>query len=131
MFSRSQIGVSLIEVMVALVVLSIGLMGLSLLQMRALQSTHSAYQATLASVIASDAEERLWLARGLGVVDAAAVAQIEEEWLEEWSPVLPGIETESSIDIEDATSSLYQVIVSWTDARFVEEQEFTYRVMLP
>lgn len=77
MTKRSQSGLSLIEVMVALVVLSIGLLGIALLQMRALQSTHAAYQATLASIMATDAEERLWLDRAEAMLSTLAYSPCE------------------------------------------------------
>lgn len=94
MCKRKQVGVSLIEVMVALVVLSVGLLGLAVLQFKALQGTHAAYQATLASLIAADAEERLWLARANGVVSDAAV---QTNWRSNWQNVLPDVQVGSSV----------------------------------
>lgn len=126
MTKRSQSGVSLIEVMVALVVLSIGLLGIALLQIRALQSTHAAYQATLASIMATDAEERLWLDRAEGVVDPAAGRL--ENWSTEWGGVLPA--TASTITADAA--NVYEIVVSWSDSRFTGNQDqIIYRATLP
>jgi type IV pilus modification protein PilV len=54
-------GFSLIEVMIALAVLTIGLTGLAAMQLSAMQFSHSSHYRSLASTIALDFEERLWL----------------------------------------------------------------------
>ncbi|MDI3515042.1 MAG: type pilus assembly protein PilV [Rhodocyclaceae bacterium] len=127
MSKRKQVGVSLIEVMIALVVLSVGLLGLAVLQFKALQGTHAAYQATLASLIATDAEERLWLARAEGVVSDEAV---QDDWRTNWTNVLPGVETSSSI-AEDAGT--FTISVIWSESRFGGDatERFEYEVTLP
>ncbi|MEE4218656.1 MAG: type IV pilus modification protein PilV [Xanthomonadales bacterium] len=58
---KHQGGLSLLEVLIALVVLSIGLVGLAVMHINSLQYVHSAYYRSLASAIALDFEERLWL----------------------------------------------------------------------
>ena len=57
-----QSGVSLMEVLIALAVLSIGLAGIAAMQITTLQFVHSAHYRSMASAIALDLEERLWLA---------------------------------------------------------------------
>lgn len=52
-------GFTLIEVLIALVVISIGLLGLIGLQMRTLHASHNAYLTSLADVQAMDIEERM------------------------------------------------------------------------
>lgn len=54
-------GLSLIEVLIALLVLSIGLVGMASLQLTSLKSAHSSYYRSLASAAALDTEERMWL----------------------------------------------------------------------
>ena len=56
-----QRGVSLLEVLIALAVLSIGLAGLAIMHLNAQKYVHSAYERSLVSSIALDLEERLWL----------------------------------------------------------------------
>jgi type IV pilus assembly protein PilV len=56
-----QHGVSLLEVLIALAVLSIGLAGLAIMHLNAQKYVHSAYERSLVSSIALDLEERLWL----------------------------------------------------------------------
>jgi prepilin-type N-terminal cleavage/methylation domain-containing protein len=57
---NSQRGFSLLEALIALVVLSIGLIGVAAMQLKALQSANAGYQRSVASVAAVDAQERLW-----------------------------------------------------------------------
>lgn len=54
-------GLSLIEVLIALLVLSIGLVGMASLQLISLKSAHSSYYRSLASAAALDIEERMWI----------------------------------------------------------------------
>lgn len=127
MCKRKQVGVSLIEVMVALVVLSVGLLGLAVLQFKALQGTHAAYQATLASLIAADAEERLWLARANGVVSDAAV---QTNWRSNWQNVLPDVQVGSLVVGSGAN---FTISVVWSESRFggSATETFEYGVTLP
>ena len=63
-------GVSLIEVLVALLVLSIGLLGVAALQVISLRSNHGSFVRGQAVLLASDMADRM-RANRLGVVDAA------------------------------------------------------------
>ena len=53
-------GFTLIEVLVTLVVISIGMLSIAQLQARALQHSHSSLQRTVAVVQANDLLERMW-----------------------------------------------------------------------
>ena len=53
-------GFSLVEVLVALLVVSIGLVGLAALHLTSLKSAHSSYYRSIASAVTLDLEERLW-----------------------------------------------------------------------
>ena len=57
---RAATGLTLLEVLIALVVLSIGMVGLGALMVTALSNVHSSSQYSLASALALDFEERLW-----------------------------------------------------------------------
>lgn len=57
--SRSQQGFNLIEVMVALVVLSIGLLGLAGLQVLGIKYNHQSYERTQATVLINDIIDRM------------------------------------------------------------------------
>ncbi|WP_187672347.1 type IV pilus modification protein PilV [Zestomonas carbonaria] len=56
---RSTQGFTLIEVLVALVILAVGLLGMATLMMSSLQSSQSAYLRSQASVLAYDIVERM------------------------------------------------------------------------
>ncbi len=58
--SIGSAGFTLIEALVALLVLSIGLLGVAAMQLEALQGAHAAYQRSIASLAAQDVQERLW-----------------------------------------------------------------------
>jgi type IV pilus assembly protein PilV len=56
---NAQLGATLIEVMVALLVLSVGILGVAILQLNALKHSDSAMRSTQASFIAQDLLERV------------------------------------------------------------------------
>jgi type IV pilus assembly protein PilV len=65
---RTQSGLSLVEVLIATVILALGLLGIAGLQMSGVQSNYYAYQATQASVLAQNLAERMRTNR-IGVLD--------------------------------------------------------------
>ncbi|MCG5493557.1 type IV pilus modification protein PilV [Ectothiorhodospira variabilis] len=143
-----QNGFSLIEALVALLVLSVGLLGLAGLQLLGMQSSHSAYQRTVASVIAADAGERLWikLAEG-GELTQADVQAVRDDWRDHWQhqagtdadgnyPVsLPGMsDADITCENNNDDDNVCVISVRWAEGRFEElddESRFDYRVRLP
>ncbi len=126
-------GFTLLEVLIALLVLSVGALGSAALQLHALQATHSAYQHSLATLMASDAGERLWL--------GVAAGRIETDWVADWRQrrtcgsdashvCLPELE----ITITGETERRI-VTVSWAETRFVDvvggRSELEYLIELP
>lgn len=81
----SQRGFSLVEALIALLVLSLGLVGVAAMQLKALQSASLGYQRSVASVAAADAQERLWatLEPGQGC-DAIDVGAVQTDWRDQW-----------------------------------------------
>lgn len=83
-----QRGFSLIEALIALVVLSIGLVGVAAMQLKALQSANAGYQRSVVSIAAVDAQERFWAQ--LAMLDPGQTcenidtAMVEDEWKEHW-----------------------------------------------
>lgn len=57
-----QRGFSLVEALIALLVLSLGLVGVAAMQLKALQSASVGYQRSVVTLAAVDAQERLWAA---------------------------------------------------------------------
>jgi type IV pilus assembly protein PilV len=140
----AQHGVALLEALLAIVILSIGLLGVIALQVRGLHNAHSAHQRTLASIIATDAGERLWIALADPPPGAATEDDILEAvtaaWLAQWQaadPTLPGLDGEIASDPGSADIQHYVVQVNWTDPRFADDDDatgdflFVYRASLP
>lgn len=135
-----QRGFSLTEILVALLVLSVGLLGIAALHLLGIQSVHSAQQRTLASVMAQEAAERLWIS--LAVDGTPAPQAVEGPWRTAWgapgddAPArlrLPGI-TGSDIDCDGAAPTTCTIRVRWAEGRFAEEGDeavFEYVVSLP
>ncbi|MFN2411055.1 MAG: type IV pilus modification protein PilV [Halomonas sp.] len=80
----SQRGFSLVEALIALLVLSLGLVGVAAMQLKALQSATQGYQRSVASVAAVDAQERLWGQLARDDVDSCADIDIEADWKAQW-----------------------------------------------
>lgn len=57
---KRSLGFTLIEILVALVILSIGLLGIAALQLRSVQNSHASYERSIATLQARDLVERMW-----------------------------------------------------------------------
>lgn len=71
-----QDGFTLIEALVALAILSIGLLGMAGMQTKAYLSANNAYISSITTIAAIDAQERLWLevANDSEIIDCADLA---------------------------------------------------------
>ena len=151
---KSRSGLTLIEVLIALAVLSIGLAGLASMHFSSLQYVHSAYHRSLASTIALDFEERLWLeladpslARcpdtGTGEESAAAALVVDwtrnsvgEVW--EWSTAdlihISNLVVTTGTPVTTTLSTEIPVTLSWSENRFSDTEptleQFTYTVRI-
>jgi len=130
-----QRGFTLIEALIALLVLSIGMLGVAAMQLKALQGAHAAYQRSIASLAAQDAQERLWselAAKGsLECLTSGEVSGALADWkVAGWNDFLPGFSQSSSIS--PASGCDFSITVKWTEKRFGESVEtFPYTVRLP
>ncbi|MBZ9566588.1 type IV pilus modification protein PilV [Modicisalibacter tunisiensis] len=131
-------GFSLIEALVALLILAIGLLGVAGMQLKALQSTHMGYQRTIATLAAQDLQERLWrgLADDSACPDPSSTdwkAQMKDKWAPEWGQWLPGI-GENPVSLGGG-NCVYDISVSWDEGRATPDesnrQAFDYTVRLP
>lgn len=123
---HSMQGFTLLEVMVAVVVLSIGLLGLAGLMASSLKNSHSAYLRTQATWFAYDALDRMRanravaLAKGydlaLGATPggSALAATDLSEWDAALASALP--EGDGSIAVTTKTRAV-TIIVQWNDTR--------------
>lgn len=127
---RNNNGFTLIEALIALVVLSIGLLGVAAMQLKALQSAHAGYQRALVSLIAIDAQERAWAIMSQDSDKDCSVGDDLMGWKEDWKGLL--VLSYSFAEI-GSDSCEYEVEISWTDQRFSDEGQnnFTYQFRLP
>lgn len=130
---KLQRGFTLIEALIALLVLSIGLLGVAGMQLKALQSAHAGYQRSIASLAAQDAQERLWAelkknASGSYVCPSESVVN-GSNWQAAWKAFLPGL-SESPVG-EPSLECVYNIKIKWGDARFAEgDPVFVYTARL-
>lgn len=135
-----QNGLSLLEALITMTVLSVGLLSVAALQSRSLQVSHLSYQRSIAISQADDAIERLWggICQVFYVDDEEDedkyediwkenLADIEQDWKTDHENTL--INWEGSINIDK--NKLITVEIKWNDGR-VEETRFVYNItMLP
>lgn len=139
---KPQSGFTLIEVLVALLVLAIGLVGIASLNINGLRNAHSSYYTTIASSVALDFEERLWIAMtdvSEGCLDEANdVLPIIDDLQEAWGAggagtiSIPGLEVRleefglASLIGGDDVWAEAQISLTWEDNRFGGEDTFPY-----
>lgn len=123
-----QSGATLIEVLVAIVVLAIGLLGLAGLQISSLQSNHSAYYRSQATILAYDLTDRMRANRDAALdgdyavdfptssttnsVTGSQANKDKAQWLNTLAEVLP----EATGKVEKA-GNLFTISVRWNDTR--------------
>jgi len=127
-------GFTLIEALVALIVLSVGLLGVAGLQLAGLKYTSSAASRTQASYLANDIMDRMranvnsarqgdYNVNFNGVITGTTVAATDvTAWLAEITLVLPG--GQGQIVVDPATN-LASVSVKWIDSRGNDPTETT------
>lgn len=140
-------GLSLLEVLIALLVLSVGLIGVAVLTVQSLQNIHSSLYTSLASAAALNFEERLWLELGsdpedLGCPDAQKVKQrVRGAWRDGTVAnkvflTLPDFD----IDMDPPTPPTpgsdrmqLDLTLTWDEERFEGEngESFEYRIVIP
>lgn len=126
---RQQKGFTLLEVLVAIVVLSVGLLGLAGLMATSLRNTHSAYQRTQAAWLAYDVIDRMRINRtaalaaannyniSLGTATSASSGLAGTDingWKATLANALPA--GDGSVATVSATKAV-TVIVQWNDSR--------------
>lgn len=131
MVSRHAIrGFTLTEALVAILVLSIGLLGVAGMQLKALQSAHAGYQRAIASLAAQDAVELLWSGAGSNVCPPISLLE-SKQWVTRWQAFLP--ELEGPIATGPNDDCAYDIKIKWNEQRFDDEAvpTFLYKVRLP
>ena len=121
---RRDSGFSIIEVLVALLVLAIGLLGLAALQAQGLRFNHDAYVRTQATQLAYDIIDRMRANRanagaymagdpGIGCDPTDASINMDLScWYESLDAALPGGD---GVITANATANFFDVTVRWVD----------------
>lgn len=125
---RKEAGATLIEVLIAMVVLAIGLLGLAGLQATSIQSNHSAYYRSQATLLANDLADRMRANRTEALTNAYLIdfptpstrnsvsgtsAQKDiAEWLNQLAQTLP-----DGTGKVEKDSTLVTISVRWNDTR--------------
>ncbi|MBX3704488.1 MAG: type IV pilus modification protein PilV [Steroidobacteraceae bacterium] len=120
--ARRQRGATLVEALVALLVLSIGLLGVAALQMEALRSNHGAHLRSQATVLAQDIADRMRANRTAALAGAydialganpagAALSDLDlTTWKDTLADILPAGDGAVALAGNVAT-----ITVQWTD----------------
>lgn len=149
LLNKFQSGVSLLEVMIALVVISIGLVGMATMQMTTLQYVHSAHYRSMATTIVLDLEERLWLeiadtdlesCPDVTSGDGSPVAELLTHWSRDyvggegdddwnWSTAqmlkVPNLSIAMGTPVTGTQIVEVPVTLSWGESRFADANEAT------
>lgn len=140
-------GVTMLEVLIALAVLSVGLAGLGALQVDSVRHAHSAQYRSLASAIALDLEERLWLELAdagltacpdVSAASGTAIGELIDAWQRttyagERLLKIPGLTVTVGTAANAGSVVTVPVTLSWTESRFTDEgepgeEQFSYNV---
>ncbi len=120
---RAARGFSLVEVLVALLVLAIPLLALGLLQAQSQRSSVAAFQRTLAEVQALDMAERMWL-------DLQDPEGELDAWRSTHETSLPG--WEGTVENVPGDPDLYRIRIEWSSpASAGGRAGFEHQVRLP
>lgn len=120
---KTQRGTTLIETLVALVVLSVGLLGIAALQMTSLRNNRGAHLRSQAQVLAYDIADRMRANRNAAMADAYLIALAPAtstatgvaltdilEWKGTLAAALPGGDGAIARD-----GAMFEITVTWTD----------------
>lgn len=132
-------GFTLIEALVSILVLSVGLLGIAAMQLKATQGAHLAYNRSMATLAAQDAVERIWaefgnpITAGSSAGDCPLPSVVSSEWRDNWSSLLPLLPEEDVAVIatpENNDVCKYLITVAWADERFAGEDVSTLRYVI-
>lgn len=121
-------GFTLIEVLVAVLVLSIGLLGLAGLQTASLRNNNSAYMRSQAAILAYDMADRMRSNRDAAITGGydlsltnsySGSGSIAADDLTQWMATLTSILPAGQGEV-DRTASAVTVTVQWDDTRGAE-----------
>ncbi|SOC57835.1 type IV pilus assembly protein PilV [Chromohalobacter canadensis] len=98
---RAQRGFGLIEVLVALTILSIGMLGLAAMQLNSLQNARESLNTTIATIMVRDMNERAWAQRG----EACEKLEGPEGLLSKWKGDIEALGEGTQVLLPSATAN--------------------------
>lgn len=118
---HAQDGMSLIEVLVALSILALGLLGAAALQIRALQHTDSARMSTQASFIAYDMLDRIRANASadytLGTPSEGNTGTVRDQDLVDFAGNVASFGGPGAKGLISVNQQVYTVRITWDDSR--------------
>jgi type IV pilus assembly protein PilV len=126
-----QFGVTLIETLVTMLIVSIGLLSIAALQLKSVQYASESYHRSVATVLAGDLVERLWA--GIGTLPENAEA-IADDWetsiIERDPPPLPGWIEKDDGPLSES-DGVYTITIEWTERLGSKKVSFVHNAILP
>jgi type IV pilus assembly protein PilV len=134
---KTQRGTTLVETLVALVVLSVGLLGIAALQMASLSSNRGAHLRSQAQVLAYDIADRMRANRNVALSDgylttfvaAPTGATLNVLDLQAWKATLANTLPGGQGQIE-RVGNMFLISVRWTDSSSTTAQTFATRTQI-
>ena len=140
-------GFTLIETLIALLVLSVGLLGLAAVQVQSLQNSHASYERSMATMQARDLVERLWA----GICDLydangdlvsstpAPYVPIRDAWRADHNGVDGSVGTFAGQNwiadlVQDTATDVWTISIRWVGRRSQEgerDEEIIHLFRLP
>jgi type IV pilus assembly protein PilV len=132
---KSQRGTTLVETLVALVVLSVGLLGIAALQMTSLRNNRGAHLRSQAQVLAYDITDRMRANRNAALANAYVIALAApatgsgivltdlQEWKATLASALPLGDGEVTRD-----GDMFRIRIRWTDTLGVQTFDTRTRI---
>lgn len=135
---KCEKGLSLIEVLVTLLITSVGLLGLAALQARSLQFNHGAYLRSQANILAYDIADRMRLNKddaranlynisiSANTPSASGIVKTDQnQWLTFVSTTLPAGDGAVS-----CASNICTITIQWREAGRDADDSFTYKTQI-
>lgn len=117
---RAQRGLTLIEVLVTVVVLSVGLLGVAAIQSFSLQSNQAAYERTQATNLAYEFADFLRVNRA-----EVADSGVSNGWIEFYETIAEGQIPNAEIGVTELSRDdlEYRIRITWSDERVLDQPE--------
>lgn len=110
-----QSGVTLIETLITMLIVSVGLLSIAALQLKSVQYASESYHRSVATVLAGDLVERLWAGICTLPDDAETIAEDWETSIIESKPTpLPGWIQKDGGPLSES-GGVYTIRIEWTE----------------